>query len=132
MQRKWCQVSQIPMAQEGGSKARPPLALELEISIHFDLGALDDVLISARQNDWIMALANLALESVTLPQRLTATMILSKCELYHDGGCKYALPYFPTGIFLAGRANSSVRPALLLRPNIWTRQSAHYTSASRP
>jgi len=78
MQRKWCQVSQIPMAQERGSKARPPLALELEISIHFDLGALGDVVISARQNDSIMALANLALESVTLPQRLTATMILSK------------------------------------------------------
>ena len=98
MQRKWCQVSQIPMPQEGGSEARPPHALELEMSIHFDLGALGEVLISARQNDSIMALANLALESVTLPQRLTATTILSKCTLYHDGGCQYALPYFPTGL----------------------------------
>jgi len=98
MQRKWCQIHQIPMAEEGGSKVGPPLALELDISIHFDLGALGDVLISARQDDSVAALATLALESVTLPQRVTATMILSKCELYHDSGCKYALPYFPTGL----------------------------------
>ena len=45
-----------------------------------------------------MALATLALESVTLPQRVIVTMILSKCELYNDDGCKYALPYFPTGL----------------------------------
>ena len=114
IQRKWCQVSQVPMAQEGGSQARPPLALELEISIHFDLGALGDVLISARQNDSIMALANLALESVTLPQRLTATMILSKCELYHDGGCKYALPYFPTGLAV-GAAGLTLGTKVFLR-----------------
>ena len=98
MQRKWCQVHQVPMAEEGGSKARPPLAPELDISIHFDLGALGDVLISARQDDPVVALATLALESVALPQRVTAKMILSKCELYDDGGCKYALPYFPTGL----------------------------------
>jgi len=47
------------MAQEEGSKARPSVALELEISIHFDLNALDDVLISACQNDSTI----LALES---------------------------------------------------------------------
>jgi len=98
MQRKWCQIHPVPMAEEGGSKAGPPLALELDISIHFDLGTLGDVLISARQDDSVVALATLALESVTLPQRVTATMILSKFELYHDGGCKYALPYFPTGL----------------------------------
>jgi len=98
MQRKRCQVHQVPMAEEGGSKAGPPLALELDISIHFDLGALGDVLISARQDDSVVALARLALESVTLPQRVTATIILSKCELYHDSRCKYALPYFPTGL----------------------------------
>ena len=98
MQRKWCQIHQIPMAEEVGSKAGPPLSLELDISIHFDLGALGDVLISARQDDSVAALATLALESATLPQRVTATMILSKCELYHDSGCKYVLSYFPTGL----------------------------------
>ena len=45
------------MAEEGGSKAGPPLAPELDISIHFDLGALGDVLISARQDDSVVALA---------------------------------------------------------------------------
>jgi len=98
MQRKWCQIHQIPMAEEVGFKAGPPLSLELDISIHFDLGALGDVLISARQDDSVAALATLALESATLPQRVTATMILSKCELYHDSGCKYVLSYFPTGL----------------------------------
>jgi len=98
MQRKWCQVHQVPMTEEGGSKAGPPPAPELEISNHFDLGALGDVLISARQDDSVSALAMLALERVVLPQGVTATMILSKCELYDNGGSKYALPYFPMGL----------------------------------
>jgi len=67
------------MAEEGGSKTGPPLALELDISIHFDMGALGDVLISARQDDSVVAFATLAPQSVTLPQRISATVILSKC-----------------------------------------------------
>jgi len=101
MKRKWCQVHQVPTAENGGSKAAPPPAPELDISIHFDLGALGDVLISARQDDSVWALATFALETVVLPQRVTATMIMSTCELYDDGGCKYVLSYFPTGLAVA-------------------------------
>ena len=67
-----------PTDEEGGSKAGSPPAPEHEISIHFDLCALGDVMISARQEDSVLALAMLVLERVVLTQGMTATMIFSK------------------------------------------------------